>query len=93
MERRSKFPFRAIPAEWQEALRVAAASAGATLSTTDGRWALLSTSLTAIVAGSIAWLAAGTVTPVGAKGFGTGHEKTLLPYQLFLKLAQSGRGT
>src|ERR1700733_177838 len=33
--------------------------ASAVLSTTDGRWALVSTSMTALVAGAIAWMAVG----------------------------------
>jgi len=61
-------------------------SAAATLSSTDGRWALVSTSITALIAGSIAFLAAGT-----APGAGTAAQvsanRALLPYQLFLKLA------
>jgi murein DD-endopeptidase MepM/ murein hydrolase activator NlpD len=70
---------------WQRAAR----SAASALSTTDGRWALVSTSLTAMIAGTIAWLAIGTMPP-NAVGFGTSHERTLLPYDLFLKLTRSG---
>ena len=33
------------------------------LSSTDGRWALVSTSVTALIAGTITWIAAGAATP------------------------------
>jgi hypothetical protein len=33
----------------------------AALSSTDGRWAVVSTSLTVLVAGAIAWMAVGTL--------------------------------
>ena len=45
--------------------------AGAVLATTDGRWALVSTSLTALVAGAIAWMAVGMM-PVNAPDGGAG---------------------
>ncbi len=90
MERRSYRSSRmTFLAGWQDSARTAAA----TLSTQEGRWAMVSTSLTAMIAGSIAWLAVGTMPPMSARGFGTGHERTLLPYQLFLKLTQSNSTT
>src|SRR5215468_2234390 len=63
-------------AEWRR-------SAGAltdALTSTDGRWAVVSTSLTAIIAGAVAWLAIGTLPPGAALGVNR-HSRTLLPYQ------------
>ena len=60
--------------------------AGAALDTTDGRWALVSTSLTALVAGAIAWLAVGMMPidrPLVAPG------RSSLPYALFMKLIRA----
>ncbi|HVE03348.1 MAG TPA: M23 family metallopeptidase [Rhizomicrobium sp.] len=66
--------------EWDASAIVAA--------TSDGRWALVSTSITALVAGTIAWLAIGAMPPIGART----HEAntTYLPYALFSELAQAG---
>src|SRR5690242_10512354 len=72
---------------WQNSAR----SAVSALATTDGRWALVSTSLTAMIAGTIAFLAVGTMPPMKAH-LGTA-QTTFLPYQLFQKLAHSGNGT
>ena len=66
--------------------------ARAILDTEDGRWALVSTSVTALVAGSIAWLAAGAIphsspyqlTPLA-------RDRSLLPYQVFMRLASEGQ--
>jgi murein DD-endopeptidase MepM/ murein hydrolase activator NlpD len=60
--------------------------AAAALSTTDGRWAVVSTSLTAIIAGSLAWLAAGT-TPV-TSGHAKGRDQSF-PYELFKQYGAS----
>jgi murein DD-endopeptidase MepM/ murein hydrolase activator NlpD len=60
--------------------------AGAALATTDGRWALVSTSLTALVAGAIAWMAVGMMTvtrPMVSPG------RSSLPYALFMKLIRA----
>jgi murein DD-endopeptidase MepM/ murein hydrolase activator NlpD len=60
--------------------------AGAALATTDGRWALVSTSLTALVAGAIAWMAVGMMPvtrPMVAPG------RSSLPYALFMKLVRA----
>src|SRR5579863_3025767 len=60
--------------------------AGAALATTDGRWALVSTSLTALVAGAIAWMAVGMMPvtrPMVAPG------RASLPYALFMKLIRA----
>jgi murein DD-endopeptidase MepM/ murein hydrolase activator NlpD len=88
VERRSKSTLT-YATDWQKSARAAASA----LASPDGRWALVTTSLTAVIAGSIAWLAAGTMPPVKARSFGVGHERTLLPYGLFQKLAQSGGTT
>ncbi|MBV9330680.1 MAG: M23 family metallopeptidase [Alphaproteobacteria bacterium] len=61
------------------------------VSSTDGRWAVVSTSLTAIVAGTVAWLAIGTVPPSGSMDAGIAPQRTLLPYQLFQQLAHASR--
>jgi len=66
-------------------------SAAATLASTDGRWALVSTSITALIAGSIAFLAAGTMPGAGAAAR-VSADRALLPYQLFLKLASRSAG-
>jgi len=60
--------------------------AGEALATTDGRWALVSTSMTALVAGAIAWMAMGVVPldrPMVAPG------RSSLPYALFMKLIRA----
>src|SRR5215216_5306253 len=60
--------------------------ASAALATTDGRWALVSTSMTALVAGAIAWMAMG-VTPVDRPLVAPGRSS--LPYALFMKLIRA----
>ena len=60
----------------------------AAVTTTDGRWALLSTSITALVAGTIAWLAIGAMPPIGART--SEANTTYLPYALFSQLAHAG---
>ncbi|MFL6689087.1 MAG: M23 family metallopeptidase [Alphaproteobacteria bacterium] len=60
-------------------------AASQVLASSDGRWALVSTSVTALIAGSIAWLAAGLMPD--SNRYASGHERRLMPYELFLKLA------
>jgi murein DD-endopeptidase MepM/ murein hydrolase activator NlpD len=72
--------------DWRPSARKAASA----LSTADGRWALVSTSLTAVIAGSIAWLAVGTMAPANSRGFETAN---FLPYRLFQQLTQSSDST
>ena len=60
--------------------------AGAVFATTDGRWALVSTSLTALVAGAIAWMAIGMM-PVNRPMVAPGRAS--LPYALFMKLIRA----
>ena len=67
--------------------RRSAQNAASALGSTDGRWALVSTSVTALIAGSIAWLAAGTMPPQTSRGFEAGRNTSLLPYELFLRIS------
>ena len=61
-------------------------TASAALATTDGRWAVVSTSLTALVAGAIAWMAMGMM-PVDRPMVAPG--RSFLPYALFTKLIRA----
>jgi murein DD-endopeptidase MepM/ murein hydrolase activator NlpD len=72
--------------EW----RLSARKAAVALSTPDGRWAVVSTSLTAIIFGSVAWLALGTMAPSNSRGFETAN---FLPYRLFQQMMQSTGGS
>ncbi|MFO1246798.1 MAG: M23 family metallopeptidase [Alphaproteobacteria bacterium] len=60
--------------------------ASAALATTDGRWALVSTSMTALVAGALAWMAVGMM-PVSRPMVSPGRSS--LPYALFMKLIRA----
>jgi len=65
-------------------------AAASVLSTTDGRWAIVSTMSTALIAGSIAWLAAGAMPhPAGHRTLAE-RTRSLMPYDLFARLAQQG---
>jgi murein DD-endopeptidase MepM/ murein hydrolase activator NlpD len=68
-----------VAAGWQRSANRTAR----TLNTNDGRWALVSTSVTALIAGSIAWLATGLMPP---NSTGAVRDRSLVPYQLFMKL-------
>src|ERR1700742_2556692 len=70
-------------------LRRRARSATAAVSTTDGRWAMVSTSITALIAGSMAWLAGGAMPPLHVKS--TQASANFLPYRLFSDLVDAGR--
>jgi murein DD-endopeptidase MepM/ murein hydrolase activator NlpD len=63
---------------------------GAALATTDGRWALVSASLSLLVAGSVTWMAIGTL-PVSGPLVGT-PSRTPVAYELFMKLMRAGGG-
>jgi murein DD-endopeptidase MepM/ murein hydrolase activator NlpD len=79
----ARIPEEKVP---QPAYRRRLNGAGAALATTDGRWALVSTSLTALVAGAIAWMAVGMMPvtrPMVAPG------RASLPYALFMKLIRA----
>ena len=60
----------------------------AALATTDGRWAVLSTSITALVAGAVSWLAVGALPPIhsAAEEANTAY----VPYTLFTQLVHAG---
>ena len=72
-----------------EHVRRSLRAASAALSTTDGRWAVVSTSITGLVAGSMAWLAASAMPPlhIHAQEAST---TTFLPYKLFNQLVEAG---
>jgi murein DD-endopeptidase MepM/ murein hydrolase activator NlpD len=70
------------------ALRRSLNTATSTLATADGRWALVSTTITGLVAGSMAWLAASAMPPLHVKT--QVASTTFLPYRLFSELAQMG---
>src|SRR5207302_980894 len=59
-------------------------SIGVALATTDGRWALVSASLSLLVAGSVTWMAIGTL-PVSNPLIGK-PSRTPVAYELFMKL-------
>ncbi len=61
---------------------------GDALATTDGRWALVSTAMSLLVAGSVTWMAIGTL-PVSSPLVGT-PSRTPIAYELFLKLVHAG---
>jgi murein DD-endopeptidase MepM/ murein hydrolase activator NlpD len=56
----------------------------------DLRWAIVSGSLTLVVAGVISWMAMGTVPGTGPRAL---PPHAALPYELFLKLVHSGGGS
>ncbi len=86
MQRRRAPTLDVLAADWQRTAR----SAAEALSSTDGRWAIVSTSITAVIAGSIAWLAAGTMPP--SHGYSAAHQRSLMPYELFLRLTAQNKG-
>jgi murein DD-endopeptidase MepM/ murein hydrolase activator NlpD len=61
----------------------------ATPFTSDNRWTVLSTSISALIVGSIAWLAVNTMPPVTG-GAVENASRGFLPYRLFLQLTQGG---
>jgi murein DD-endopeptidase MepM/ murein hydrolase activator NlpD len=87
VDRRYATTFEKFLTEWRRSTR----SATSALFTTDGRWAMVSMSVTALVAGAIAWLAMGTMPPATSHGFTASADRSLMPYQLFLRLAAQGK--
>src|SRR5215469_1765189 len=83
VERRGVTDFTTREFGWRRSAQNAASALGST----DGRWAVVSTSVTALIAGSIAWLAAGTMPPTTSHGFEAGRNPSLLPYELFMRLS------
>src|SRR5215469_13896961 len=63
-------------------------SAASVIASTDGRWALVSTSVTALIAGSVAWLAMGTAVPTTT---GASASRSLIPYELFQRLSGTAK--
>ena len=59
---------------------------GEALASTDGRWAIVSTSLTALVAGAVAWMAIGTMPPTRPMVGQPNH--TAMAYELFTALIE-----
>ena len=85
--RHATAPLANLVSQWRSSTHAAAS----VLSSTDGRWAVVSTSVTALIAGSIAWLAAGTIPLDGMSR--PSHDRSLMPYELFLRLARhTGEG-
>jgi murein DD-endopeptidase MepM/ murein hydrolase activator NlpD len=73
--------------------RSSAQNAASALSSKDGRWAVVSTSVTALIAGTVAWLAAATMPPATSHGFEAGRNPSLLPYELFVRLSSKVQQT
>ena len=88
MTRRNQPTIESYLAQW----RRTAGAVAQTLLSTDGRWALVSTSVTALVAGSVAWLAATTMPPGSSQSFIAGRTHSLIPYELYLRLAGQDGG-
>ncbi|MBU6444315.1 MAG: peptidoglycan DD-metalloendopeptidase family protein [Alphaproteobacteria bacterium] len=86
MERRDSSSLQSYLSQWRQT----AFANSVLVDTADSRWAFVSTSVTLFVAGSIAWLAAGAVPPAAPHGYRTNAERTLLPYQLFMRLTSQG---
>jgi murein DD-endopeptidase MepM/ murein hydrolase activator NlpD len=71
--------------DWQEP----ASAADSAYASTDGRWAVVSTSISALIVGSIAWLAVGTLPPATNLSFDNINH-ALIPYRLFQELTELG---
>ncbi len=67
-------------------------SAGGVVLNTDSRWTFVSTSVSALIVGSVAWLAVSTMPPVTG-GSVENASRGFLPYRLFQQLTQSGPDT
>src|ERR1700743_3477561 len=83
VEPRHAAPLAQLVSRWRNSTSAAAAA----LTSPDGRWAVVSTSVTALIAGSIAWLGAGIMPMNGTQP--STHQRALMPYELFLRLAKS----
>lgn len=84
MNRRNETTPLALESEWP------GSGAGAnTVLNSDSRWALLSTSLSALIVGSVAWLAVSTMPPVTSSTVENAG-RGFLPYRLFQELTQTG---
>lgn len=87
MERQDAPSFQTFLSNW----RRSRSGARAILQSEEGRWALVSTSVTALVAGAVAWLAAGTMPQSTAAYSSAGHDRSLLPYQVFTRLTSQDK--
>ncbi|HEX3485775.1 MAG TPA: M23 family metallopeptidase [Micropepsaceae bacterium] len=67
-------------------LRRAGARASDILSSPDGRWALVSTTMTASVAVAVAWLSLDATPASTARAYEPKREQAALPYDLLLRL-------
>jgi murein DD-endopeptidase MepM/ murein hydrolase activator NlpD len=84
VERRNETTPLTLEPEWPGSV-----SGAESVLTNESRWTLVSTSISALIVGSIAWLAMGTMPPV----MSTSADKAnhgFLPYRLFQELTQSG---
>jgi len=63
-------------------------AASAAWATSDGRWAMVSTSITALVAGAVSWLAVGAMPP--AHSVTQQANTAYMPYALFSELVRAG---
>jgi murein DD-endopeptidase MepM/ murein hydrolase activator NlpD len=82
VDRRNESTPLTIEPEWSASSRGAeTAMAGA-----DNRWTLLSTSLSALIVGSIAWLAVNTMPPVTTVANVQSTSASFLPFKLFQQL-------
>jgi murein DD-endopeptidase MepM/ murein hydrolase activator NlpD len=81
VSRRDKTTTASIVDQWRQ-------SAAAALSSPDGRWAFASTSITAVVAGSIAWLGMGALVPQAPTKMG---REASFSHALFQRLNEAGK--
>ena len=88
MERRDAPTFQLFLSQWRRSKRGIATL----FDSEDSRWALTSTSVTALVAGAIAWMAAGTMPHTAAHSDYAQRDRSLLPYQVFTRLASQDKG-
>ena len=82
MDRRNETTSFSMESEWSGASR----GAGSALSGADNRWALVSTSLSALIVGSIAWLAVNTMPPSVTTANVQSASSSFLPFRLFQQL-------
>jgi murein DD-endopeptidase MepM/ murein hydrolase activator NlpD len=87
VSRRSYTTQQQLYADWRRSIGGFADA----LSSPDGRWALVSTSLTAVIAGTVTWLAMGTLPPPSSLSSVEARQHGMMPYQLFQQLARAGR--
>jgi murein DD-endopeptidase MepM/ murein hydrolase activator NlpD len=80
VQRRRPGTLASILQPWRRSARAGAIA----FSSTDGRWAVVSTSVTAVIAGTITWIAAGAATPTN---YDTSRSRVLMPYELFQRLS------